>query len=63
MSTFDILGGLAILFGILNFLFSGFGFRSRFLTSKDSKITESGTKLTRITGGALVITGIILLII
>ena len=63
MSTFDVLGGLAVLFGILNFLFPGFGFRSRFLTSKDSKITESGTKLTRITGGVLVIIGLVLLLI
>ena len=63
MSASDVLGGLAVLFGILNFLFPGFGFRSRFLTSKDSKITESGTKLTRITGGALIIAGLILLLI
>jgi len=63
MSTFDVLGGLAIVFGILNFLFPGFGFRSRWLTSKNSKTTEAGTELTRVTGGILIVIGIILLLV
>ena len=63
MATFDVLGGLSILFGILNVIAPGFGFRSRWLTSKDSTVTEAGAGLTRATGGILIVIGILLLLV